>query len=1151
MNELFGLSMNIIATVCVVITLGILLLVAFIAWRNPVMFKLGLRNIPRRKAQTTLIIVGLMLSTLIMSAAFGTGDTLTTSVTSDVYSILGEADEWITWDAEKDPRPEDEQVIPLAEVERWQAELAGDDDIQAIVPLQRETIPVQNTRTRLNESAARIVAFRTQDAAALGGLKDLSGAAVSLTGNEIAINEDLADEIEARIGDTVVLLFEGQPTEFVVKAIVPPSVLSGAIEPSVTNGGAVDFAALSQLTGRGENADAVIVSNTGGIKDSIQYSNAAKLKLERVIGDQPYQVVTLKKDLVQFAELIGAAFTTIFIVFGLFSIAAGILLIFLIFVMLAAERKPEMGMARAVGAKRRQLVESFLAEGMGYDLGSAVVGLFAGMGVTYLMVAVIKAFAGESLGLNLSVTFTVRSMLVAFCLGVIATFIVIFLSSWRASRLNITAAIRDLPESKTPNPEAGTWQGYYRAVLNGIAALALPIGFAFFLFGSAGMIFGLPLVIIGLISPWFYALRGSNVAAPKHLRTTEGAPKWPWILGLVLPGIGWFLILPWYGIALLLVRLTRDRKPATLPVWSRWLSLVVWPVAFVVALLQEWRTPILWSVASASAFAIAGAAMMYGGLDRNSQFFFFLGLSLVLLWVAVTLRYFGVPDRICFTTISAFILVLWYLPTKVWERVTGELNGDIEMFFLSGMVMVTCGVFIIVYNADIFLPAIARLGSRFSKIVPALKTGVAYPLTSRFRTGMTMLMIGLIMFSLVMMSAINKNFSELFLNDDTRGGYDIVLDVNPNNPIDDIRAAASGAGADTGPIAGSGELRIAFPSETEIENKDGFENNDDEDATDEEKVKPFSRIKAFGAAPDFAETNGVTTKIRAAGYETDEAIWQAMAANPSFALLSAAVTVPPDPFGPPRDNVLQLEPVEDGFEPFTLVLRDPATGTETTLTVIGQVSEAGDSFFSLGGNDFSPYIVTSKAALLGTLPDSKGQRYYLSLAEGTDSRDYAKVLESALVQASAESLDKLLDEQQAAQNGFILVFQGFMGLGLIVGIAALAVISSRAVVERRQQIGMLRAIGYQRSMVALSFLFESGFIALSGILLGLGLGLSLAWVLFANGEFGQESESVQFVVPWLELTIICTIAFVASMVMTFLPARSASRVPVAEALRYE
>ena len=39
---------------------------------------------------------------------------------------------------------------------------------------------------------------------------------------------------------------------------------------------------------------------------------------------------------------------------GLFSIGAGVLLIFMIFVMLAAERKPEMGMARAVGTQARR-----------------------------------------------------------------------------------------------------------------------------------------------------------------------------------------------------------------------------------------------------------------------------------------------------------------------------------------------------------------------------------------------------------------------------------------------------------------------------------------------------------------------------------------------------------------------------------------------------------------------------------------------------------------------------------------------------------------------------------------------------------------------------------------------------------------------------
>jgi putative ABC transport system permease protein len=40
-----------------------------------------------------------------------------------------------------------------------------------------------------------------------------------------------------------------------------------------------------------------------------------------------------------------------------------------------------------------------------------------------------------------------------------------------------------------------------------------------------------------------------------------------------------------------------------------------------------------------------------------------------------------------------------------------------------------------------------------------------------------------------------------------------------------------------------------------------------------------------------------------------------------------------------------------------------------------------------------------------------------------------------------------------------------MALGLIVGVAALGVISARSVVERRQQIGVLRAVGFRRGMV--------------------------------------------------------------------------------------
>ena len=66
-----------------------------------------------------------------------------------------------------------------------------------------------------------------------------------------------------------------------------------------------------------------------------------------------FRVITVKQNMLEAADQAGTEVTSIFILFSSFSITVGILLIFLIFVMLAAERRNEMGMARAVGARRR------------------------------------------------------------------------------------------------------------------------------------------------------------------------------------------------------------------------------------------------------------------------------------------------------------------------------------------------------------------------------------------------------------------------------------------------------------------------------------------------------------------------------------------------------------------------------------------------------------------------------------------------------------------------------------------------------------------------------------------------------------------------------------------------------------------------------
>ena len=177
--------------------------------------------------------------------------------------------------------------------------------------------------------------------------------------------------------------------------------------------------------------------------------------------------------------------------------------------------------------------------------------------------------------------------------------------------------------------------------------------------------------------------------------------------------------------------------------------------------------------------------------------------------------------------------------------------------------------------------------------------------------------------------------------------------------------------------------------------------------------------------------------------------------------------------------------------------------------------------------------------------------YRIKAAEGADPGELVRGLESAFQSNGMEAavLSEVIEESMAANRSFNYLLTGFMGLGLMVGVASLGVVSLRAVVERRQQIGVLRAIGYKRRMVQLSFLMESSFVVLLGVAIGVGLGTLISWVIVR--EIRQDIETIRFTIPWLQIIIIIIVAYLFSLTTTFLPARQASNIYPAEALRYE
>src|SRR5439155_1443712 len=157
-----------------------------------------------------------------------------------------------------------------------------------------------------------------------------------------------------------------------------------------------------------------------------------------------------------------------------------------------------------------------------------------------------------------------------------------------------------------------------------------------------------------------------------------------------------------------------------------------------------------------------------------------------------------------------------------------------------------------------------------------------------------------------------------------------------------------------------------------------------------------------------------------------------------------------------------------------------------------------------------------------------------ALQRGVDPAATAKRLESAFLAhgMQADSLKKLLDEAVSANLTFDRLIEGFMGLGLIVGVAALGVITARAVVERRQQIGVLRAIGFRKRLVQLSFLLESSFVAGTAILVGTTLGLAVAHNVVSDARRTPSWESMSFHVPWLSLAVIFLTVYLVALATT-------------------
>lgn len=472
------------------------------------------------------------------------------------------------------------------------------------------------------------------------------------------------------------------------------------------------------------------------------------------------------------------------------------------------------------------------------------------------------------------------------------------------------------------------------------------------------------------------------------------------------------------------------------------------------------------------------------------------------------------------TDVAHTVAGLSVLAYATWALFNVEMTESEGMMGLvvSGVLMVGGAVLALVSNSAALVWVVSKAMSALPKGRAIAVPAIAHPLNRKGRTGMTVAMFSLIIF-IVMLFAI---FFATFAPDLDReaGGYDLY--ATSSVPVQDIRNLTVGGDGAEGTVVNHTTLDacVEWADGLVLHMHSGYYRVDGEEIP--VYGPPFHQLMGIGEG--FASHTTYALKTRASEYGTDRDAWLAVARDPALAIIDASSAS--GPVAIEVGDLVEL-PVQAGFN-----------GTRT-FRVVGVADEAL----------FTGLFVQRAAVITGN-PSIRGDNLFLmTVVPGEDAGSVAHALEAEMcaIGLNVRTVGSVVEEYQAGMETIFQMFELFMALGLLVGVASLGVLSVRAVIERRQEIGVMRAIGYTRGMVLGTFSTEMMFVTTLGILVGLVVGVIAGYGIFNSSADGM---SVGFQVPLDDFAMVSLIAYAAAAVCTFVPAWKASRTNPADAVRW-
>jgi putative ABC transport system permease protein len=471
------------------------------------------------------------------------------------------------------------------------------------------------------------------------------------------------------------------------------------------------------------------------------------------------------------------------------------------------------------------------------------------------------------------------------------------------------------------------------------------------------------------------------------------------------------------------------------------------------------------------------------------------------------------------TLAGGLLIVVWLRALAGLPTPRGDTRADAITIAAAGLALLLA----IVWTATRALGPALRLLDRalapFGRLRAVVRPAGGYLGWQRSRTGMAVVMFGMVVFIMVAaLTLIHVLLNAYDRNEAPVAGFEIRATTQPATPIPDMQTALTTASASS-PAAFSAVGGVAMRDVQVVQlgaQRSGW------------------RSAALAAADDgFLDAARVSLIRRAPGYESDAAVWQALRDEPGTAVISAAlvgaggaVQLPPGPFA---STTVWARPDEDN-----------PSGVPVKLTIIGVVAPSSDLAAAL-------YASRASVAPLGALPDAS--TWYFQLATGVAVPDAVTGLQVSFAAQGlvVSDLGDTLRVSNSVRTLLTRLVQGFMGLGLIAGIAALGLLGVQSVIERRRQLGTLRALGFTRWETRATLAIESAITAALGVSIGIALGLLLARSLAAL--LAADHPEIIFAVPWGQIALTAGIAWLGSALAITLAAWQAGRVSPADALR--